>query len=171
MEMCPEAKLIIAAGMKNGEMRPGPPCRSLECSRSITSNPPIPLATYTPVNSAISTVIFNSDMRMAKSVAAASASWMNRGDFLELFFLGPVERIKVADFPGDGAIEGGGIEMGDRADAALARQQILPDLIGADPQIAYKTYTRYHNPAAHLINSLLVVLQRPLNYFLPCFWM
>ena len=93
------------------------------------------------------------------------------GDFLELFFLGPVERIKVADFPGDGAIEGGGIEMGDRADAALARQQILPDLIGADPQIAYKTYTRYHNPAAHLINSLLVVLQRPQNYFLPCFWM
>ena len=39
---------MIAAGMKNGEMRPGPPCRSFECSRSITSNPPIPLATYTP---------------------------------------------------------------------------------------------------------------------------
>src|SRR5260370_23959431 len=26
-------------------------------------------------------------------------------DFLDLFFLGPVQRIEVADFPGDGAIK------------------------------------------------------------------
>ena len=89
-------------------------------------------------------------------------------DFLEFFFLGPVERIEIADFPGDGAVETGGIKMGDRANAALSRQEIFPNLIGADSQTADQSDTRYYNPAAHLINSLLVVLQRPPNYFLPC---
>jgi hypothetical protein len=58
------------------------------------------------------------------------------GDFLQFFFLGPVERFKVADFPGNRAIKTGGIEIGNRTDAALSRQKILPDLIGADSQIA-----------------------------------
>ena len=90
------------------------------------------------------------------------------GDFLDLFFLGPVEGIEIADFPGDGAIEGGGVEVGDRADAALSRQEIFPDLIGADSQTADQSDTRYHNPAAHLMHTLLVILRRPANYFLPC---
>jgi len=38
------------------------------------------------------------------------------------------------DFPGNGAIEAGSIEMSNRADAALSRQKILPNLIGADSQ-------------------------------------
>ncbi len=82
-----------------------------------------------------------------------------------------MERIEIADFPGNRAIETGGIEMSNRADTALSRQEILPNLIGADSQTADQSDTRYYNPAAHLINSLLVVLQRPLNYFLPCFVM
>ena len=43
IETQPEARLTIVAGMKNGEMRPGPPSSSFLCSRSITSNPPMPL--------------------------------------------------------------------------------------------------------------------------------
>ena len=75
------------------------------------------------------------------------------------------------DFSGDGAIEGGGVKMSNRANAALSREKVFPDLVGADSQTADQSDTRYYNPAAHLINSLLVVLQRPLNYFLPCFVM
>ena len=43
METWPEARLTIVAGMKNGEMRRGPCSSSVWCSRSMTSNPPIPL--------------------------------------------------------------------------------------------------------------------------------
>ena len=50
--------------------------------------------------------------------------------FLDFFFLDEIERIEVADFAGDLAGEGGGIEGGDAADAALARRQSLPDFGG-----------------------------------------
>ena len=43
MDTYPDARLIIVAGIKNGEMRLGPFSRRLRCSRSITSKPPIPL--------------------------------------------------------------------------------------------------------------------------------
>ncbi len=43
METQPEARLMMVAGMKNGEMRPGPFSSRFLCSRSITSNPPMPL--------------------------------------------------------------------------------------------------------------------------------
>ena len=43
IETWPEAKLTIVAGMKKGETLRGPPAISFECSRSITSKPPIPL--------------------------------------------------------------------------------------------------------------------------------
>jgi hypothetical protein len=43
METWPDAKLTIVAGMKKGEMRDGPFSSRILCSRSITSNPPMPL--------------------------------------------------------------------------------------------------------------------------------
>jgi hypothetical protein len=45
-----------------------------------------------------------------------------------------VQRFEVADFPGNRAIESGGIEMGDGPNAALPRQEVLPDFLGADSQ-------------------------------------
>jgi hypothetical protein len=39
----PEARLMMVAGMKNGEMRLGALSSRTLCSRSITSNPPMPL--------------------------------------------------------------------------------------------------------------------------------
>src|SRR5579883_1525728 len=38
MEMFPEARLTMADGIKKGEILPGPPCTSFQCSRSIMSN-------------------------------------------------------------------------------------------------------------------------------------
>ena len=43
METYPAARLMMVAGMKKGEMRVGPFSRRILCSRSMTSNPPIPL--------------------------------------------------------------------------------------------------------------------------------
>ena len=43
IDTCPEARLTMVAGMKKGEIRPGPFSSRLRCSRSITSKPPMPL--------------------------------------------------------------------------------------------------------------------------------
>ena len=49
----PAARLMIDAGMKNGEMRRGPPSRSALCSRSMVLKPPMPEAMKTPTRVAI----------------------------------------------------------------------------------------------------------------------
>ena len=90
---------MMAAGMKNGEIRPGPPSSNLECSRSMMSNPPMPEATYAPTRSALDDAISRPAMRKAKS-AAATASWMKRpiffNSFLEIQFSGSKLRTSAA---------------------------------------------------------------------------
>src|SRR5208282_2267291 len=85
MEMWPAARLMMAAGIKNGEILRGPPSRSAACSRSIMSNPPMPEPICTPTRSAFSGVIFRPDILNASS-AAAIARWMKRPIFLTSFF-------------------------------------------------------------------------------------
>ena len=51
---CPAARFTIAEGIKNGDILRGPPLSRFECSRSMTSNPPIPEPMLTPVRSAMS---------------------------------------------------------------------------------------------------------------------
>src|SRR3954466_9303381 len=85
METWPAARLMMAAGMKNGEMRRGPPSSSALGSRSSVGTPPIPEAMNTPVRVAISALTF----RFASSIAncdAAMASWMKMSIFLTSFF-------------------------------------------------------------------------------------
>src|SRR6266481_957343 len=85
MLTCPAARLTIAAGMKNGEILRGPPFSRLMCSRSITSNPPIPDPICTPTRSEISGVTCKPDAFIASS-AAARAKWMKRPIFFTSFF-------------------------------------------------------------------------------------
>src|SRR4026208_396141 len=42
IDTCPAARLMMADGMKNGEIFRGPPSRSALCSRSMVVNPPTP---------------------------------------------------------------------------------------------------------------------------------
>ena len=91
METCPDARLTMVAGMKNGEMRPGPFSSSVLCSRSMTSNPPMPLPMYTPTRSAFCGVHFE---------AGACKGEIRRRDgeldesphLLDFFFLDVMER-------------------------------------------------------------------------------
>ena len=85
MLTCPAARLTMEAGIKNGEILRGPPCSSAECSRSMTSKPPMPEPMCTPTRSAISGVTSRPDIFMASS-AAARARWMNRPIFFTSFF-------------------------------------------------------------------------------------
>src|SRR5258708_17945053 len=83
--MCPEARFTIAEGIKKGEILPGPPCTSFQCSRSMMSNPPMPDETYTPTSSRSESSGFQFEDFTAKS-AAASATWMKRPIFFSSFF-------------------------------------------------------------------------------------
>src|SRR5271165_590885 len=85
METWPAARLIMAAGIKNGEILRGPPSNSAVCSRSMMSNPPMPDPMCTPTRSAFSGVICRADILNASS-AAAMARWMKRPIFLTSFF-------------------------------------------------------------------------------------
>src|SRR6185503_17719813 len=85
IETWPAARLMIADGMKKGEILRGPPSRSALCSRSIVVNPPMPEAMKTPTRSAFSFVIGT----FASSIAnceAAIAYWMKTSIFLTSFF-------------------------------------------------------------------------------------
>src|ERR1700728_65077 len=85
METWPAARLIMAAGIKKGEILRGPPSKSAVCSRSIMSNPPMPEPMCTPTRSSFSGVIFRVDILNASS-AAAMARWMKRPIFFTSFF-------------------------------------------------------------------------------------
>src|SRR6476659_7005362 len=81
----PAARLMIAEGMKNGEILRGPPSSSALCSRSMVVNPPMPDAMKTPTRGASSGVTTS----RASSIAncdAAIAYWMKMSIFLTSFF-------------------------------------------------------------------------------------
>ncbi len=84
IETWPAARLMMDAGMKNGEMRRGPPFISSMCSRSMVWKPPIPEAMNTPTPSAIAGVTFSRASSTA-NCAAASANWMKTSIFLTSF--------------------------------------------------------------------------------------
>src|ERR1700719_3449899 len=81
----PEARLMMAEGMKNGEILRGPPASSALCSRSIVVNPPMPDAMNTPTRGAFSGVTFRPESSIA-NCAAAIAYWMKTSIFLTSFF-------------------------------------------------------------------------------------
>src|SRR5437773_3916862 len=81
----PAARLMMADGMKTGEILRGPPSRSALCSRSIVVNPPIPDAMKTPVRGARSGVNSSRESSIA-NCDAAIAYWMKMSIFLTSFF-------------------------------------------------------------------------------------
>src|SRR5271155_498511 len=81
----PAARFTMVPGIKNGEILRGPPCSMARCSRSITSNPPIPEPMCTPTRSALEELILSPEWVIASWVAA-SAKWMKRPILRASFF-------------------------------------------------------------------------------------
>ncbi len=81
----PEARLMIDAGMKNGEILRGPPSSSALCSRSMVANPPMPEPMKTPTCGAFSGVMIRPESTTA-NCEAAIAYWMKTSIFLTSFF-------------------------------------------------------------------------------------
>ena len=76
---------MMAEGMKNGEIRRGPPSRYALCSRSIVPNPPMPDAMNTPIRFALAGVTVRPESSIA-NCDAAKAYWMKTSIFLTSFF-------------------------------------------------------------------------------------
>src|SRR5438067_1683409 len=85
IETWPAARLMIAEGMKNGEILRGPPSSSALCSRSIVVNPPMPDAMNTPTRGA-SAAVTSSRASSTAYCDAAIAYWMKMSIFLTSFF-------------------------------------------------------------------------------------
>src|SRR3954464_161779 len=84
IDTCPAARLMIADGMKNGEILRGPPSSSALCSRSIVVNPPIPDAMKTPTRRDGSGGMVSPESSIAYCDAAI-AYWMKMSIFLTSF--------------------------------------------------------------------------------------
>ena len=112
---------MIAAGMKNGEMRRGPPSSSALCSRSMVLNPPMPEAMNTPTR--------GGDVRRHLQPGIVHRE-LRGGDreldedvhLLDVFLLDELQRIEALDLAGDPRRELRRVELGDRADAARPAQ-------------------------------------------------
>ena len=96
----PAARLMIDAGMKNGEIRRGPPLRSALCSRSMVLKPPMPDAMKTPTRVAIPAV----------TVSPASSIGELRGrdgelnedvHLLDVFLVDELQRVEPLHLAGD----------------------------------------------------------------------
>ena len=70
IETWPAARLMMDAGIKNGDNRRGPPSSNALCSRSIVEKPPMPEAIKTPTRAAVSGLILSFASVTAKSAAA-----------------------------------------------------------------------------------------------------
>src|SRR5882672_1259542 len=85
IDTCPAARLMMADGMKKGEILRGPPSSNALCSRSMVVNPPMPDAMNTPTRGPISGVITKPESSIA-NCDAAIAYWMKMSIFLTSFF-------------------------------------------------------------------------------------
>jgi len=135
IETYPEARFTIVAGMKTGKIRRGPCSRSVWCSRSITSKPPIPLPDIHPdllgdLGSKPSTRI---RVVSRPQSAAAMATWIKRPIFLSFVLFDVPGRIEAFDFSRDAAREGGRIELGNWSRYALPCSDRFPGRFCPDP--------------------------------------
>ena len=120
IETWPAARLMIADGMKNGEILRGPPSSSALCSRSMVVNPPMPerdehADARRQLRRDRQPGIVHRELRRGDRVLDEDVH------LLDIFLLDERQRVEVLHFARDPRRELRRVELGDRADAALAR--------------------------------------------------
>ena len=96
----PAARLMIAEGMKNGEILRGPPSSSALCSRSMVVNPPMPEAMNTPTRGAqlrrdLQPGIVHRELRRRDRVLDEDVH------LLDVFLLDERQRVEALDLAGN----------------------------------------------------------------------
>ena len=137
----PAARLMMVAGMKNGEILRGPPFISAVCSRSMTSNPPMPEPMWTPMLSAFSGVTCRPECCMA-SCCGGHGEVDEAAHLAGLFFIDEDVGVEVLDLGGKADGVACEIVGGDLRHATLARDQAFPDLRRSVAYTADKAHAR-----------------------------
>ena len=128
METCPAARFTMAAGMKNGEILRGPPFEqrpvlALDHVESADAGADVHADTFGVLGRDLQAAGLHRFIRRREGEVDEAAH------FLDFFFLDEIQRVEVLDLGGNLARVSGGVELGDSSDAALAREQVLPDFL------------------------------------------
>ena len=115
----------MVPGIKNGEILRGPPLIIARCSRSITSNPPIPEPMCTPTRSAFSGVICNPGM-LHCFLRGGKSEMDEAPHFARFLFIDELQRIEVFDLSRERNGESRCVEAGDRSHSTLGRPADFP---------------------------------------------
>ena len=155
IETWPAARLMIEAGMKNGEMRRGPPSRSALCSRSMVLNPPMPDAMKTPTRVAMSSVtdepgVVHRELRRRDGVLDEDVH------LLDVFLVDELQRVEALDLAGDPRGELRRVEVRDRADPAAAGAERLPVRLGPDAERRHEADARHDDSPAQSASVRMV---------------
>ena len=134
METWPAARLMMAPGMKKGEILRGPPFEQAVCSRSMTSNPPMPEPMWTPTRSCV----FGRDLEagvLHRLLRGGEGEVDEAAHLPGFFFFDEEERVEVLDLGGEADGRTRRVEGLDLGHAAVASEQAFPDFGGgfADP--------------------------------------
>ena len=84
---------MMADGMKNGEMRRGPPSSSALCSRSMVVNPPMPEAMNTPTRGPSSGVTLQSRV-VHRELRGRNGELNEDVHLLQFLLLDPLQRVE-----------------------------------------------------------------------------
>ena len=147
-ETCPAARLMIEERMKNGDTRSGPRSSRVRCSRSITSNPPIPLPMTTPTRVALAASMRRPLCSIAIAVAAI-ANWMNRAHFFTSFFSIHRSGSNSGTSPANRVEYRAASKERDRADPRPSRAHARPRLGGAHRERRHQSDSGDHDSSAH----------------------
>ena len=161
----PAARLMIAEGMKNGEILRGRPRGSALCSRSMVVNPPMPEAMNTPTRGA--------DLRRDRQLRVVHRELRRRDreldedvHLLDVFLLDELQRIEVLHLAREPRRERRRVEAGDRADAARCPRRAHPSSPGADADRRHQADAGHDDSPAQSPPSGLRAGRR--HFFLAC---
>ncbi len=147
IETWPAARLMMAAGMKNGEIRRGPPSMQRLVLALDGAEPADADAMNTPTRVAISGVTVS---------AGVVHRELRRGDrvldedvhLLDVFLVDELQRVEALDLARDPRGELRGVELRDRSDPALAGAERLPVRLGPDAERRHEADARHDDSPA-----------------------
>ena len=144
METCPEARLTMEAGMKNGEIFPGPPCKKF---RVLALDDVESADAAGDIHAGI-VRNFRGDFQAGhfhREIRGGNGELDEPAHLLEFFFSIQSRDRNPRTSPAMRQSNSVASKCGDRSDAAASGQQVFPGLFGADSASADQPDARNDN--------------------------
>ncbi len=152
IETWPAARLMMAAGMKNGEMRRGPPSRK----RTVLALDRAEPADARRDEDAGPDRHLRADLQpriLHRELRGGDRELDEDVHLLDVLLVDELQRVEVLDFARDARRELGGVEPGDRADAAPSRAERFPVRAGPDAERRHEADARHDDSPAQTASA------------------